>query len=352
VKFKFNPKKARAYQRTVDRAVSSKGIRLDKVDDFIKVHKVEGFKPSTFAKKLQEDIQTDGTGSFVVDTLSGLAGKVFGKEKVNKLIYKVQKPLQQADVAVGKFVGKGPLKGLFTSKESRTIGKATVSGVGGVGRTVAEVNVDVDVPRFSAAFDKAKKMVMPLFASAYLYDKLNKNKDLKDNVDEAQRLMQEKKSELEQEYEEKTAQYKSMMYVAGEALEKSASEIQRLNTELQSALREKEQMKLFIIANQRSERSTKLAYEMVDAMMIKLSDVDSQIEKIMDMDDEQFNKLQEEVRKTAQSEDEAQEEGVDKLSELLYLNDDNYKTSGYDPSSDIDRMREGVQRVLRSLPRT
>jgi hypothetical protein len=353
MKIKFNPKRlaTRKIFRGAGKATSgpaSRGtINLNKFDEFIRVHKIEKINKAKFARKLQEDAQQHGTGSFIVDALGNVAGKVFGKDKVQNLFYKVQKPLQQADVALGKKLAKGPFKGFFTSQESRSIGKARVSGAGNV-----DVNVDVNIPRATAAFDKVKKFVMPSLATAYLYDKL-RNKNLEEEEYNALKQGQEKeaKLKLQQEHEEKTAEYEeratkyaALVHKAEDALRKSASEIRRLNSEMESVFEANAQLRRYIVADKRSRRSTKLACDMLKAGMIKKADLDSEIEKIMELDDPQFEKLQTETTALLEKTSQHAEEGVSALSDILVLGMDEISKKGLD-------MRDSFIRVTEQLTR-
>jgi hypothetical protein len=83
---------------------------------------------------------------------------------------------------------------------------------------------------------------------------------------------------------------------------------------------------------------------MLKAGMIKKADLDSEIEKIMELDDPQFEKLQTETTALLEKTSQHAEEGVSALSDILVLGMDEISKKGLD-------MRDSFIRVTEQLTR-
>lgn len=110
-----------------------------------------------------------------------------------------------------------------------------------------------------------------------------------------------------------------------EKTKEAVARIKELEKEAREQKEENKSLSLQLIAKERSKRSLDLANQMLEKDLIKKAELDSEVDKIMDMDDNNFKILKEAVSRV--KEEKTAEEGLDTISGLLVDNEKTKKPS-------------------------
>lgn len=223
-------------------------------------------------------------------------------EKFNNFLYRYQKPLLDKDREFGDKLSKIPILGKLFK---------TVDDVPGVMHTTDKGTEVVNTVqqqgyRASAPVDKAKKFALPVLGVLGVQQVAEIVQPPKKSVREGDALVTQ--AEHDTTYRSKLIEKisnvvdtnvvdkNSKLLQAADMLKRAAYEINRLQCEINKYADDNKQLTLQIIARERSNRSVRLANEMMGKGLIKKAEFNDEIDRIMDMDDNAFNLLEKTVK--------------------------------------------------------
>lgn len=276
--------------------------------------------------------------------------KSFPKDKYDNLLYNVSNKITQTDRNIGTSLAS---KGKYLEKVFRVVDHLPYADVivNEHGDRV-HASVPKEVFRATAPFSKAKRFALPLLVltgAANLLEKkentsmeegvnsVSKNASLEYNSDDILRqalidkiastaVRVELQSQLEKTavlLEEKQKVFSTKLEEASVMLKKASNTIDNLQDKVSVLTDDNESLKIQILAKERSEKATKLAKDMLGKGMIKTSDLQKEIVRIADLNDDNYELLVETVASVPNKADNSAK-GLDKLSYML-VEDSNYQ---------------------------
>jgi hypothetical protein len=336
--------------------------RLKGFEDFASIGSANFFGKQKMSEILKQKVQQEGTGSIAIDMALKGANKI-SRGKAGDIYYKMQKGLHKADVNVGKHIAKGPFKKLFTEKEVRVVGEGTLRD----GSKVL-LHEKVNVPRVSGIYEKSKK-ILPFLGTMYAYDLLRKGQEKTRKAGDSQMPRQEDKEKEKRELIEKISNYvyneihktagvasknsmnenkpedsaqKQYLLKSAVMLEKAANCLHEAQFEKNAIQQKADTLALLLISKERASRSKELVAEMLEKSMIKIADVSTTIDKIMDMSDSEYNVFSESIKMHK----EAVYADVDSFSTVVGYG---YSDSCLKGKGELS-MQNSVKRVVSALP--
>ena len=283
---------------------------------------------------MKEMVSESGTTSILdipINLLRKAPGvkKVLPDDKYNNLLYSYQNKLLSADKNLGqKLVDKFPkAKKVFTNVDM--VPNLNVSTK--AGDTVTGF-VPTEVARLSAPIDKTKKFGGPILGAIGVgsivdsvknpQDMEEGDHDMKKDATDAKELFLSKVAEtiLKVSYMQQLQEYHNSLLTktaeASDLLKSASLHISSLEEELSSTLDELDQIKLQLIAKEKATKAVKLAKEMVSKNIIKKSEFDTEVDKIMEMSDDAYEVLKQTVSSVRLGSKE--EEALDKISFIFH----------------------------------
>lgn len=257
-----------------------------------------------------------GTGSFLVDIGKGILGGRVSKAIGNKYS-KAQKHLSDWDIRAGHKIHETLKndKGGFRDRISKHFLYTHDVPVAPSASGTADEAFKVDVPGVTAPFEKAKKVVLPFIgamtvagkvtdAQQKYREKKEKGGDVKVAEDLKRKELIEKISSIltgEDDDNKDTIKdkidYTKVIKIASQAsgmLKFAAQEHKRLLDENERLASENRKLLSEKKAKQQYERATKLASLMNEKGVIKKADIDAEVNKITNLEDDAY-----EILKTA-----------------------------------------------------
>ncbi len=302
--------------------------------------KIKSSRPLTVEEKeawKSRRISEYGTNSFL--DLPIQAGKWVGKklapnkitdEGYAKFLGKYQKPLLEGDKVLGEKLKNIPLvgKAFRTVDEVPAVMHTTEKGKEFVGTTRAEGY------RATAPIDKAKKVAMPvlgILGVQQLAETMQQGKQREGDalVQENNHVAVDQKELIEKVSEIMNTRFiekNAALEKAAGMLKRAAEKIDYLEEELNKVAEDNKRMTLQLIAKERSRKSVKLANDMLLKGLIKRAHINTEVDRIMDMDDNSFSILERTV-KNASIESINDPNKLDKLSGIMDYNNSSTKKS-------------------------
>lgn len=351
------------------------------------------------AQYRRKEIDHEGTGSFPVDLLSGAANKLTPKSwelkrKTQDALFNMKQKLTQADTAGGAFLGGNNISSLrgkmFSSPKSTRIGEIT-NADGSISPIHEGVGTDRR-PSLVAPIQNGIKVVTPFLAATYVADKMyprepttpplpqqqqlafsaldylekmaekNITKNAKNGIvddegivwDMEKRAMLHKTAELEAELE-KVAFRLQHAIQDNELLAKQAEFEKQAKEELAASYRlskretlEKkaayEELRLRTIARERSKHAVKLAEDMLELGIIKQAQLDSQIDKLMECDEETFNLISSTAKQASKG-----TEGLESLAILSHYSNNDLESTSARPIKGLSKSGQTIGEAARDL---
>lgn len=265
-----------------------------------------------------------GSGSLVLDTLGSLANKTKGGQKLTKGFKKFQGKAHDVDMKIAD---------KLTSQKARDKGKGFFINQSQIRTPDSKGNpnqiLEYATPSLLAPIDKAKDFAVPMAGSMAIGSAGAKMLESKNKEGEHM-----KRAHLIEALTEKLSSDNNVNVNAIQPkgfhpndvsiLAKRASEIckdyvverRQFRDELNKVAEENKKLKLEVVAKTRSDRAVKLASTMFDKGMIKKADIETQIDRIMDMNDDSYNVLQETIQNVSKTASESKEDGIEDLTFL------------------------------------
>jgi hypothetical protein len=361
------------------------------------------YGPEEIAAHQRKEIDARGSGSFPIDLLSGITNKLtpqsWGtKQKTQDFLYKMKNAVTNADTKAGSFVGGNNINSLRGKMFS------VPSGEKGHGFKVGDaVNSDGSLsplhegvgtdrrPSVLAPIQNGMRVATPFLAATYVADKVfpkpdenaqentqrvafdfssyvekmaqkNITKSGENDIvndegiasDMEKKAMLQKTAELQMELEKTAALLKyakednELLYKQAE-LERKAKDqvISELNNSKRDFLQKKaehEEFRLRAIARERSSHAVKLAENMLGLGIIKQAQLDSQIDKLMECDEETFNLISSTAKQAAKG-----DEGLESLAVLSHYNNNDLESTSARPTPGLSKSGQTIGEAARDL---
>jgi hypothetical protein len=360
---------------------------------------VRMYGPDEIASHHRKEVDARGSGSFPIDILSGIANKVtpesWGtKQKTQDFLFKMKNTITNADTKAGSFLGGKDVNSLRGKLFSVS------SGEKGQGFRVGEaVNPDGSIsplhegvgadrrPSILAPIQNGAKVATPFLAATYVADKLypkqednaqhlafnfstyvekmaqkNITKSEENDIvydegiasDMEKKAMLQKTAELQMELE-KTAALLRYAQEDNDLLQKQAefernakeqvtSDLVNSKREFMVKKAEHEEFRLRTIARERSNHAVKLAENMLELGIIKQAQLDSQIDKLMECDEETFNLISSTAKQASKG-----DEGLESLAVLSHYNNNDLESTSARPALGLSKSGQTIGQAARDL---
>lgn len=338
-KLKLQPKNIKQIKRVVDKASKNTASRQNMSRTILRPKDSKELK--LILEGVSKNTKNLDVNKAMKDLTSGDKGLVHGVagwalNKMPKPIKKINKGIDKAydsyrsralnfDIKAGKGISdklkNTRAKDMFINKKKIEIGNTSF------GKTYQEF----DIPSLTAPLNKAKKAILPTVGAMTLASGLEKFKSTsKEGGDEVVKkafnrediiekiagsvCSESKKTKHDERDLLKIEDLQKFSKIASDAssmLKSSISKVKDLEESNEKLARENKILELSLIAKNRSDRATKLAYEMNEKGIVKKADINEKIDEIMDMNDDSYNFLADTI---AGIKKEAKEEGLDSLT--------------------------------------
>jgi hypothetical protein len=333
-------------------------IKASNFDDLVKNLKElqqqgKNFKGHTDPEELARYIMYDkgGSGSIVLDGANALLNKVTGKKRAGDIIKRklsnTQRKLSNADIKAGNKVQQTLAKNkvtkgmgnAFTYKHKIPL-KTNPDGV-------ADEIIQVSVPALTAPIEKVKKAVLPTAGAMYLNSKIMNSVEKKRHKGGDDVV---KESEYRQNLKEKIAAV--LLDSASETasitpiVDNEAGLLLRASNVLKTAAYKQKEMEndMIKLANEnkklmdelciikKADEAKSVADMMLNKGLIKVADVQSKINEMIEMDENAFRMFKQAIENVRAVEKVAS--GVDDLTFLMESNNIEHRKSLADSLED------------------
>jgi hypothetical protein len=360
---------------------------------------VRMYGPEEIAEHHRKEMDARGSGSFPIDILSGITNKLTPKswntkQKTQDFLYNMKNKITDVDTKAGGFMGgknihtlRGKLFSVPSGEKGQGFRVAEATNPDG---TISPLHEGVGTdrrPSVLAPIQNGMRVATPFLAATYVADKLypNKEEDVqhvafgfsnyvekmaqknitkgKENdivYDEGiafsmeKQAMLQKTAELQMELE-KTASLLKYAKEDIELLQKQAEFERKAKDRVTSDLRtsksefmvkkaEHEEFRLRAIARERSGHAVKLAENMLELGIIKQAQLDSQIDKLMECDEETFNLFSSTAKQAAKG-----NEGLESLAVLSHYNNNDLESTSARPALGLSKSGQTIGEAARDL---
>lgn len=295
------------------------------------------------SEALKDIMSRQGTGSLLDLPINLIRAvppvkKLVSDTKYKNILNSYQGKLHDWDRAAGrKLASKGKfMKSVFTSDD--LVPSVTVTTNKG---NTAQAYVSTRTARLSAPVDKTKHFAVPMFAlygADTIYENSKKNKTLLEEGDTSvnkaaeirQKLMDKVASTLlslgaapsesdliKVASPERGVVVFDKLQEASTMLKTASGAITDLNEKVATLEQENKDLNLKYLAKLRSQRSVKLAKDMVLKGMVKQADLKTQTDYIMELSDDNYNILAQSVEKVPLKQASTIQKGLDKVSYIV-----------------------------------
>lgn len=315
-----------------------------------KIKSVVQRTPEELKARLQQQAGEHGTFGLVDFPLQVLrkapgVKNILTEERWAKGVHGYQSWLDNADRKAGEWLtNKAPkrVKGMFTQVEESPAFSVPTEG----GKTV-DGFVHNEVQRATAPLEKtihhAKPMLSLLGIGALAQGMRKTPQPSQGEGDTQMKIAEEKDGGISievynnlQTYLEKAAATAENSQKAAVMLKQAATKLRELEMEINKVAEDNKRLTLQLIAKERSSRATKLANEMFSKRIIKQGEIDSEVDRIMEMDDKAFEVLASTVRNVGIQKDSNNiNKGLDTISFLLDSEDGAEKKSFEDSLKEL-----------------